>query len=112
MSRYNATLTATNTNAYLFTVHKPRNGSDACTFTVGAYGTFGGGTLAVNISPDNGVTLLPLAPINGASPSITAAGAYTFKCGNGDKNGDAPKIYVSTTGGTTPTLQLVAWDNN
>ena len=77
MSKYTASLSAQNTNTYLFTVHKPRNGSDCCTFTVGVYGTFGTGTATINLSPDDGVTLLPLAPINGSSPSITAAGAYS-----------------------------------
>jgi hypothetical protein len=112
MARYTNTLSAQNTNAYLFDVHKPRNGSDCCTFTVGVYGTLGGGTVTINISPDSGTTLLPLAPINGSSPSITAAGAYTFKIGNGSTNTDAPKIYVAVGSATTPAISIVAWDNN
>jgi hypothetical protein len=112
MAKYTAALSAQNTNVYLFTVHKPRNGSDCCTFTLGAYGTFGGGTVTVNVSPDSGTTLLPLAPINGSSPSITAAGAYTFKIGNGDKNNDAPQIFVAVGAATNPSLSIVAWDNN
>ena len=112
MAKYTAALAAQNTNAYVFTVHKPRNGSDCCTFTIGAYGTFGTGTVTVNVSPDSGTTLLPLAPINGSSPSITAAGAYTFKVGNGGKLEDAPKVYVAIGAATNPSLTIVAWDNN
>jgi hypothetical protein len=112
MARYTASLVAQNTNAYVFTVHKPRNGSDCCTFTVGVYGTFGTGTVTINLSPDNGVTLLPLAPINGSSPSITANGCYTFKVGNGDTNSTAPDIYVAIGAATNPVLSVVAYDNN
>lgn len=112
MARYTASLAAENTSAYVFTVHKPRNGSDCCTFTVGVYGDFGTGTVTINVSPDGGTTLLPLAPINGSSPSITANGAYTFKVGNGDKLNDAPKIFVAIGAATNPDLDVVAWDNN
>lgn len=112
MAKYTAALSAQSTNAYVFDVHKPRGGEDCCTFTMGVYGTFGGGTVTVNVSPDSGTTLLPLAPINGSSPSITAAGAYTFKIGNGDKNTDQPKVYVAIGAATNPVLSIVAWDNN
>lgn len=112
MTQYTAALAAQNSNAYVFTVHKPRNGSDCCTFTVGAYGDFGTGTVTVNISPDEGTTLLPLAPINGSSPSITAAGAYTFKVGNGSALSDAPSVYVAIGAATDPDLNIVVWDNN
>ncbi len=112
MAKYTAALSAQNTNVLVFTVHKPRNGADCCTFTVGVYGTFGTGTATVNLSPDGGTTLLPLAPINGSSPSITANGCYTFKVGNGDTNSDAPKIYVAIGAATNPALSIVAYDNN
>jgi len=112
MSKYTAALSAQNTNAKVFDVHKPRNGSESCLFTLGVYGTFGTGTVTVNLSPDGGITLLPLAPINGSSPSITANGAYTFKVGNGDKIDDYPSIYVAIGAATNPDLDIVAWDNN
>ncbi len=116
MAKYTGSLVAQSTNVYLFDVHKPRGGEDCCTFTVMAYSGggsgFGGGTVTVNVSPDNGTTLAPLAPINGSSPSITAVGAYTFKIGNGDKNSDQPKIYVAIGAATTPNVNIIAWDNN
>jgi hypothetical protein len=112
MARYTASLAVQSSNVYVFTVHKPRNGSDCCTFTVAIGGTFGGGTATINLSPDNGVTLFPLAPINGSSPSITAAGAYTFKVGNSDANSTAPDIYVALGVAAGPSLTIYAYDNN
>lgn len=112
MAKYTATLNAQSTNVFLFDVHKPRGGEDCCTFTVMASGTFGAGTVTINVSPDGGTTLAPLAPINGSSPSITALGAYTFKIGNGDKNADQPKIYAAVGVATNPVLTLTVWDNN
>lgn len=110
--KYTAALSAQNTNVYVMDVHKPRGGEDCCTFTIMASGTFGGGTVTVNVSPDSGTTLAPLAPINGSSPSITSVGAYTFKIGNGGRNTDQPKIYVAVGAATTPSLVITCWDNN
>lgn len=112
MAKYTAALSAQNTNVYIFTVHKPRGGETDCTFTVMVGGTFGTGTVTINISPDGGTTLYPLAPINGSSPSITALGAYTFKVGNGDKLSDAPTIYAAVGAATNPVLTITAFDNN
>lgn len=112
MAKYTASLSAQNTNTKLFTVHKPRNGSDSCTFTVAVSGTFGTGTVTINISPDAGVTLIPLAPISGTSGAFTANGAMTFKVGNGDTNSGAPAIYASIATAINPSITITAYDNN
>lgn len=112
MAKYSATLSAQNTNTILFTAHKPRNGSVSSLFTVLVSGTFGGGTVTVNISPDKGTTLVPLVPIGTSAPTITAAMAFTYQVGNGDKLADSPDIYVSIGAATTPTINIVAYDNN
>lgn len=112
MAKYTATLSAQNTSVKVFNIHKPRNGSDVCTFTAGAYGTFGTGTVTFNLSPDGGTTLLPLTPISGTTVGQTAAAAFTYKVGNGDNNTDAPAIYASIGAATNPSLTIVAYDNN
>jgi len=57
-----------------------------------AGGTFGSGTVTFNLSPDGGVTLYPLIPLNGTAGTLTAIGAIPFVVGNGGKNSDAPEI--------------------
>ena len=81
--------------------------------TILVYGTFGGGTLALFLSPDNGTTLIPLTGSPGGSAaSFNANGMLQLNCGFPVANTDTLKLYATLSGATSPNLNVVNYDNN
>lgn len=77
-----------------------------------AYGTFGSGTVAWYISPDNGTTLIAMTDLTDAAITMTTAKAYDSSLTTGSKNTDKISIWVVLSGATSPALNIVVYDNN
>lgn len=76
------------------------------------YGTFGGGTIAWEISPDGGTTKLPLLDASGNAITSTTNDNFTSNLAGGADNFDAPKLYAIVTGATSPSINVILFDNN
>lgn len=91
--------------------NKPRN-ADLYLAKIYISGTFGGTTVTLLSSPDNGTTKVPLLdPFTGTAYSITADGQVNFESGAGSTNSDAERIYVTTTGGSGIDIDVAVFDN-
>jgi hypothetical protein len=110
MAKYTLAQITGNGSVKIADVHKSREYTNY-TITVIATGGFGGGTVKIQISPDEGVTLADLA-IGSTVPTIATGQAYTFICGNGHALGDQPSIYATVAGATAATINIVAYDTN
>jgi hypothetical protein len=112
MALVTKTLTATGTQV-LSRVHIPR----AKSYLGGVLlvsGTFGGGTVTLEISNDGGVTSYPLKDVHGVAISATAAGQFNFRIfGDGNSNFDSENldICVKLTGATNPNITVKMFDN-
>lgn len=110
MAKYTATLT-TNTSAYVCQVIKARQ-YDSWRGLFFAYGTFGGGTVAWQWSPDGGTTKLAMNDFNGNAVVSTANDSFFADMETGDKNNDKVNLYATLTGATSPSLTVGVYDNN
>lgn len=114
MARYAVALSGNSTGTFVCEIIRPR-AFWSWIATLAAYGgggnNFGGGTVAWFWSPDRGTTLLPLLDLTGNAITWTTDGAFNSQFGNGAKNSDAPQIYVKLTGSTSPTINVVVFDN-
>lgn len=110
MARYSATLTSDST-VYLCDVNKKRDFRDWLA-TIIAWGSWGGGTITWQISPDGGTTKLALKDISGNSQTSAADDNFTIELGAGRNLTDAPKLYATLAGSTAPILNIVVYDNN
>lgn len=109
--KYTATFSADAANSQLCMVYKPRE-LDSFYATVVISGGFGGGTLTLLISPDGGTTKVALSDASGTAISKTTAGTVNIRLGIGGTLTDAPIIYATLVGSTTPTLTVTLFDNN
>jgi hypothetical protein len=112
MARYQVTLTTASPTAYLCDVVR-RHDSEAWVGTAYSYGTFGGGTVAIQGSPDGGVTKCTLKQ-EGTNVDATKTADGTVNVihgGDANKNADYPKIYATLTGSTGATVTVVLYDN-
>lgn len=77
------------------------------------YGTFGGGTMTLFVSPDGGTTKIALKDsIAGTAISVASTAAMnTVRLGNGDKNNEFLIIYATVAGSTNPALTVAIFDN-
>lgn len=110
MTRYAINIT-TNGATYICDVIKKR---DFRTWDAGviAAGAFGGGTITMGISPDNGVTIVPMMDAAGVPITSTANDDFTLTFGGTAKNNDHAKIYATMAGSTAPNVNLYLYDNN
>jgi hypothetical protein len=108
MAKHVATVTS-NTTVYLATVVKPHN-ADMYLATASVYGSFGGGTVNLQMSPDGGTTKINLRDINGVV-AITDNNAVDIALGCGAKNSDNILLYAVLSGATAPSLTVTVHDN-
>lgn len=111
MSSYPAVTFTSNTTTYLITVHRKR---DLYTWlgTFAISGTFGGGTLKLQLSLDGGTTKLDLEDFSGTPYSTTTSATFNVQLGGGSKVSDAPIIYGVLSGATNPSITVQFVDNN
>lgn len=95
---------------------KPRHSDGyGCTIMLGGPatgGTIGGGTLSLYISPDKGVTFIPMQNASGTAMTLTAFGCFnaTIFVGNSQRELGVG-IYYTFTGSTSPNAKLWLSDN-
>ena len=78
-----------------------------------AYGTWGGGTLAFFLSPDNGTTKIPLTQTPGGTGiSLTANGMAVITLGTPNTNTDQLQLWATLSGATNPSITVKNYDNN
>lgn len=111
MGLYTARITAQNTSVYLCDVHKKR---DLLMWvgTMGAYGTFGGGTITWQISIDGGTTKMGLKDLTGNTHTSTAEDNFTENLAGGHSADDGPlQLWVSIGAATNPNITVFCSDN-
>jgi len=100
----------TNTTTKIMSIHKKR---DLLNWqgTIWVYGTFGGGTLALYASPDNGTTKIAMPDLSGVAVTATANSIFqSVMCAN---NTNSPiTLYATLTGATNPNLTVRIDDNS
>lgn len=110
MARYTSTLSAQNTSVLLCSVER-RHDAGEFFATISASGTFGGGTVVLGLSFDDGVTIIPLNQDGTATAaSLTALSAVNIRLGN-SKTNTPPKLYASIATATTPSIAINVIDN-
>ncbi len=110
MARTTATITS-NASVLIGRINRPR-AADFYGATLLLRGTFGGGTVTVQVSPDNGTTLLTLETPSGVGLAATANRCITLPLiGNGSTNADQLQLYVTVAGATSPNITVDLFDN-
>lgn len=74
-------------------------------------GTFGSGTITWNLSPDNGVTLIPMKDLSGNTITSTAADNFNTTLGNPHNNDQNLTVYATMAGATNPNVTALLYDN-
>lgn len=110
MTKYVVNITS-NADFYIADVNKKRDFYEWFGTFI-SYGAWGGGTITYKISPDGGTTKIALQDASGTSITSTADDNFTVNLANGSRNSDAPKLYASMAGATTPNVNVVLYDNN
>lgn len=108
MSKYSATVT-TNTANYICDVNRRRD-SQQWFASINAYGTFGSGTVTIQVSPDGGTTKYDVPNQAGTSTIFTANSIQNIELGNSDGLTN-PKLYATMSGATNPSVVVEVWDN-
>lgn len=75
-------------------------------------GTFGGGTVTLAVSPDNGTTLLTLKTKMENALSLTANGYANIEIAGFPNNNTVPlNVYAVLAGATSPAVTVTVFDN-
>ena len=111
MAKYTLAFTADASLQKVCTVNRNKNQEWFANSFV--YGTFGGGTMTLFVSPDGGTTKIALKDsIAGTAISVaTTAAMNSIRLGCGDNNTDNLIIYATLSGSTNPALTVAIFDN-
>ena len=101
-----ATLSLTNNGTVSIPCKNSRNGKEA-SYTMIAYGTFGGGTLKAQVSADNGVTYVDLINNNDTVAS-TSGFAEDFYINSDPRN--PVLLGFNLAGATAPSITIRIYD--
>lgn len=110
MAKHQTTVTS-NAAYYVATIRRRR---DAWSYlaTLLAFGTWGGGSLSWQLSPDAGATLLPLKDLSGNALVSNSNDSFNSQFGNTVNNNDSLQIWVTMAGATNPNVTVRIDDNN
>lgn len=117
MAKWTANLTTAAPKQLLCNIDRRRSDANnwiaTAFFGVGAPTSFGGATVALQYSPDQGTTLFTGKDYTGNAMTATAAGEVTTQpMGNGSSLGDFIQVYaVLTVVGTAAVVPVVLFDN-
>ena len=67
--------------------------------------------LRIQASPDGGTTKVTLKDVGGTAVSITENDVYNIRLGYAGKLGEEIEIYATLAGATSPTVDIIAFDN-
>lgn len=78
-----------------------------------AQGTFGSGTVTLQVSIDGGTTKITVKDVLGNNVSLSANGYQNFVLGNPstDLGADQITLYATLVGSTNPSLTVALFDN-
>lgn len=111
MAKYTNTISADG-SVYICQIDRRRSDANAWQADIFIGGTFGSGTVKIQLSPDQGTTKYDLKDWNGTNMSSSSAVHYTSPpVGNGDKNSDFITLYAVMTGSTDPNVLITVFDN-
>jgi opacity protein-like surface antigen len=94
------------------TVQTPKTGGNIWQGTVFFGGSFGGGTITLQASPDAGTTKISETNLSGTAFSMTSAGSIEVDLGNADTTATQIRLYAVMTGSTSPTVTATVFDNH
>jgi hypothetical protein len=108
---YTATLSAQNTSVFICDIQIKRDGASEWFANAMASGTFGGGTVSFQISPDGGATkFTPHSDGTNVAATLTSAGLLNLRCGQTNTN-TCLKLYATIGSATTPSVSITVADN-
>lgn len=111
--RNSTIFSANNQSSQICEIKKTRREAAFYVNTIIAYGTWGSGTLAFSVSPDNGTTKIPLTSTPGGTGiSLTANGMVGSQFGHSSSNTQSLTIWATLTGASSPSLIVLVDDNN
>lgn len=112
MAKYTIIFAADAANTKIATLQR-RNVAQVWEATSFVYGTFGGGTVTLFVSPDGGTTKVALKDwVSGTAVSVATTAAMNFlRLGNGGTNSDNLILYATLAGSTNPALTVAIFDN-
>ncbi len=93
------------------TVATPKKGSENWKGTEFFQGSFGGGTITLQTSPDGGTTKIPETNLSGSAFSLTSAGSVEVDLGTANTTATQILLYAVMTGSTSPTVTATVFDN-
>lgn len=112
MAKYTATVTTAAATAKICDIYRRKSDAEGWIATAFTTGTFGGGTLALQYSPDGGATKYTGKDFTGNSMSSTAAAVYTTQpIGNGASLGEYISLYANLSGSTAGSVTVTVFDN-
>lgn len=117
MAKYTANVptTTANPSVYICDIDRRRGDTNNWEGTAFLDGTFAGGTVTLQFSPDEGTTKITGKDWTGNALSATSASMFVFQpMGNGNVNGDRIQVYASITGATgsgSPGVTAIIFDN-
>ena len=107
---YRATAITANGTYEIAKVHLKSNVTEYLA-TITSFGTFGGGTITIQLSPDGGTTKITQDSSPGTPYSATANSTINFRSGGGSDNTSSPILYATLSGATNPSLTIAVDDN-
>ena len=109
MAKISTSVTTTNATQIAI-ARKPRD-ADFYLATITLAGTFGGGTMKLQMSPDGGTTKVDLEDQSGTVWSATANRTVNIQLGTGGALNDQIILYALNTGGTGISVIATVFDN-
>lgn len=110
MALYTSTITGNGNTIVISGSHRRRDATDLLV-TILTSGSHGGGTIAWNLSPDGGTTLIPITTSPGSAVTTTAATSFNVGLGNSSANSQNLSIVAVMSGSTSPSVTVRAYTN-
>lgn len=110
MAKYTVTISG-NGDTQICNIKRP-SGADNWVGTVFIYGTFGSGTITLQLSPNAGTTKITAKDSSGTAVTATANDIRVIPVsGTGSSNSENISIWVNMAGSTSPSVTVEVWDN-
>jgi hypothetical protein len=111
--RTTTVFSANNQSSQLCQIRLTRREAAFYVNTIYASGAWSGGSLAFFVSPDGGVTLIPLTSTPGGTGiALTANGMIGSQFGHPSNNTQTSTLWATITGASTPNVTVLVDDNN
>ena len=109
MAKFSSTPLTADGRSEVYNVYNPRGRDNSTALNVSVYGTFGGGTAALEYSPDQGTTWFPLTDSLRAAVEFTQNEVILIPHITSDSN-EPVSLSINLTGSTSPNLVFEVTD--